>query len=70
MSYALDTNYAQETVESPIWHLVQDYDLSNHITYDVFGDVYVGMNDWVDLYCITDPVIMCGSYPGPGTFDN
>jgi hypothetical protein len=45
MSYALDTNYAQETVESPIWHLVQDYDLSNHITYDVFGDVYVGMND-------------------------
>jgi hypothetical protein len=65
-----DTNFAQEIVESPLYWITKNTDISYLLTYDVFGDVYVGSNDWATLSCITTPVIMCGSFPGPGTFDN
>ena len=72
--YPADTNYAQETVESPLWHLSYNLDISYLLTYDVFGDVYVGMNDFIDLgHCHTvapNSMEINGPFPGPGNFDN
>lgn len=72
--YPADTNYAQETVESPLWHLSQNLDISQYITYDVFGDVYVGLNDFIELSpCTTlapNSMNINGPFPGPGDFDN
>jgi hypothetical protein len=70
MAFKEDTNYAQETFESPIYWIAFLQDLSYYLTYTVFGDVYVGANDWSTLHCIADPLELCGSFPGPGTFDN
>ena len=72
--YPADTNYAQETVESPLWHAAFNRDISQLITYDVFGDVYVGLNDFIVLGEATVPpvtgVTIKGPFPGPGNFDN
>ena len=64
------TNYLQETLESPLYWITFNTDVSYYLAYTVFGDHYVGANDWSTLHCITDPVVLCGSFPGPGTFDN
>jgi hypothetical protein len=71
--YPADTNYAQETVESPLWWWTQNHDISAYITYMVFGDAYVGDNDFIVLYQADPSVVgidLFGSFPGPGTFDN
>lgn len=65
-----DTNSVQETIESPVFFIMKEYDLSHYIAYTVFGDVYVGQNDWSTLHCIASPLPLCGSFPGPGSFDN
>jgi hypothetical protein len=64
------TRYGQETFESPLYWIALLPEISYYLAYDVFGDAYVGSNDWSTLHCITDPVVLCGSFPGPGTFDN
>ena len=64
------TNYLQETVESYLYWLTLNTSESYLLAYGVFGDHYVGANDFSTLYCITDPVALCGCFPGPGDFDN
>jgi len=67
----LDTNYAQETVESPLYWLSQNQDISYMIAYHVFGDAYVGANDFIILGRTTGlSTNVNGPFPGPGTFDN
>jgi len=71
--YPNDTVYPQETVESFLYWITGNTDISYHITYDVFGDTYDGANDFSILY-YADPAItgidLFGTFPGPGTFDN
>jgi hypothetical protein len=72
--YPADTNYAQETVESPLWHLAGALEESYWLVYTVFGDVYVGLNDFIELSpCDTvapNSMKINGPFPGPGDFDN
>ena len=64
------TRYGQETFEGVLYWPLRLTGVSYYLCYDVFGDSYDGSNDWPLLYCITDPVALCGTFPGPGDFDN
>ena len=66
-----DTNYAQETVESPLYWVTFNQDISYLLTYEVFGDAYVGLNDWITLgRSVGLDTNVNGPFTGPGTFDN